>query len=312
MLDVQVEGRAVEDLCCGMLVLVGPAPNLDHALHVRHDEFRVLLGHDLGAGDGRGDVGHLQGPVRIPGQVFDRFELARRFLQLLEDFALRVDRIDNALFQRGLQRTLGQVVLVVTHGLQFGWVFDGVQELGIVVPIVRVGELDDLDVFPGHAVHPQHQLDALFLLDAPPIVFDGVHALGEADLLAFQVGHPVDVVPGAHQHAAAFVWRMRHPQEPGPAEVGVNGDGRKQAAEADQVVQVVDVMRIPVVLTDGTEVGKLHAELLELLPGPTQILIDVSGGYKHAVGVPDLVPVQWSGAQFCVFERRLLDLRCRC
>ena len=144
ILDVQVERLLVEDRRRGVLVLVGPAPHLDHALHERDDELGVLLGHHVGAGDGGGDVGHLQGPVRIPGQVLDRLELARRLLEMLEGLALGIDRIDDALFQRRLQRTEGQVVLVVTLEPQFGRVLHGLQHLGIVVPVIRVGELHDL------------------------------------------------------------------------------------------------------------------------------------------------------------------------
>ena len=115
---------------------------------------------------------------------------------------------------------------------------------------------------------------------------------------------------GADHHAAAFPGYMSHPQEPGPAEVGVNGDGREQTTEADQVVQVVDVMRVPVVFTDGTHVGILHAELLELLLGPSELLVHVAGGHKHAVGVPDLFPVQWSGAHLRVLDRCFFYLLC--
>jgi hypothetical protein len=111
------------------------------------------------------------------------------------NFALGVDRIDNTLFQRRFQRTEGQVALVVALQPQFRRVFHGVQHLRIVVPVVRIGEFHDLDVVHGHAVHPEHQLDALMLLDAPPVVLDLVHALRETDLLAFQILHPVDVVP---------------------------------------------------------------------------------------------------------------------
>ena len=60
VLDVEVEGLLVEDRRGGMLVLVGPAPDLDHALHERDDELGVLLGHLGGAGDHGGDVGDLQ------------------------------------------------------------------------------------------------------------------------------------------------------------------------------------------------------------------------------------------------------------
>ena len=60
VLHVQVERLLVEDRRRGVLVLVGPASHLDHALHERDGEFGVLLGHHLGAGDGGGNVGHLQ------------------------------------------------------------------------------------------------------------------------------------------------------------------------------------------------------------------------------------------------------------
>ena len=130
-----------------------------------------------------GMLAHLQGPVRVPGQVLDGLELAGRLLQVLEGLALGVDRVDGALLERGLQRPERQVVLVVTLEPQLGRVVHRRQHLGLVVPVVGVGELDDLDVVAGHAVHPQHQLDALFLLAAPPVVLDGVQALREADLL---------------------------------------------------------------------------------------------------------------------------------
>jgi len=93
MLDVQVECLLVQNRRCGVLVLVGPAPHLDHAFHKRDNELGMLLGHDIGARDDGGDIGHLQGPVWIPGQVLDRLELARRLLESLEDDALGIDRI---------------------------------------------------------------------------------------------------------------------------------------------------------------------------------------------------------------------------
>jgi hypothetical protein len=114
VLDVAVERLLVEDFRGGALVLVGPASGLDHALHERDGEFGVLLGHDVGARDGRGNVGHLQAPVRIAGEVLDRRELARRLGDLLERLGLHVHRINDALFERGLQRTEGQIALVVT------------------------------------------------------------------------------------------------------------------------------------------------------------------------------------------------------
>jgi hypothetical protein len=99
VLDIAVERLSVEDRGRGVLVFVRPATDLDHRLHVGHDQLGMLVGHDIGAGDHGGGVGHLQGPVRILGQVLDRLELAGVLLQVLEDFALGVDRIDDPLFQ---------------------------------------------------------------------------------------------------------------------------------------------------------------------------------------------------------------------
>jgi hypothetical protein len=45
-------------------------------------------------------------------------------------------------------------------------------------------------------------------------------------------------------------------------------DGREQTAEADEVVEVVDVMWIPIVLVAGAKVKVLNADLLVLRPGP--------------------------------------------
>jgi hypothetical protein len=78
----------------------------------------------------------------------------------------------------------------------------------------------------------------------------------------------VDVVPGAHHHDAAFARCVGHSQEPRPADVRVNMDGREQTAEADEVVEVVDVMWIPIVLVAGAKVKVLNADLLVLRPGP--------------------------------------------
>ena len=133
----------------------------------------------------------------MPGQVLDRLELARRLLELLQRTALDIDRVNDALFQRGFQRTEGQVVLVIALKPQFRRVFHvGPNHLRIVIPVVRVGELHDLHIVHGHAVDPEHELDALMLLDAPPVVLDLVQAFRQSDLFAFQVDHPVDIVPG--------------------------------------------------------------------------------------------------------------------
>ncbi len=261
--------------------------------------FGVLLGHHVGAGDNCGDVGDLQGPVRVSRQVLDRLELACRFLKVLERPTLRVDRVDDALFQRGLQRTEGQVMLVVALEPKLGRVLHRRPHHGrIVVPVVRVWELDDLHVLAGHAVHTEHQLDALLLLDAPPVVLDRVEALGEADLLSLQLDHSIDVVPRAHHHAAAFARRVGQPEESCPANVRVDVDRWEQSAEADEVVEIVDVVRVPVVVGRGAHEGVLHADLLVLLAGPTEFLVDIAGGNQRAIRVPHLFPVERNGAEF--------------
>ena len=152
----------------------------------------MLLSHNIGTGDDGGDIGYLQPPVRVLGQVFDRCHLARRFLYMLEDFALRVDSINLTFKQRSFQRTEGQVVLVVTLQLPPARIDHGRQHIGIVVPVIRVREVDQLDILYRHAVHSQHRQDALVFLDAPPVVLESVQALGNADFLAFQITHPED------------------------------------------------------------------------------------------------------------------------
>ena len=67
---------------------------------------------------------------------------------------------------------------------------------------------------------------------------------------------------------------------------------REQAAETDQIVQVVDIVRVPVVLTYRAQEGVLDADLLVLLAGPAQLLIDVARGHERTVGVVHLVPPQ--------------------
>ena len=187
-------------------------------------------------------------------------------------------------------------MLVVALEPQLGGVVHRVEHLGLVVPVIRVGELDDLDIVTGHPVDPQHQLDALLLLDAPPVVLDRVQALGQPDLLALELDHPVQVVAGADHQAATLTWGMRGTEEPGAPDVGVDVDRGEQATEADQVVHVVDVVRVPVVLPPGAQEGVLDAELLELLTGPAQLLVDVARRHQGAVGVVDLAPVQGNGA----------------
>ena len=170
-------------------------------------------------------------------------------------------------------------------------VHPNLEHLRLVVPVVGVGELDDLDVVACHAVHPQHQLDAGMLLDAPPVVLDRVQALGQPDPLPLQLRHPVDVVTRAHQHAAALV-DLGGAQQPGAADVGMDSDRRVEPAEAEQVVQVVDIVRVPVVLLTGAEVGVIHADLLELLAAPPEFLVDVVRRHHRTVGEEHLVPSQ--------------------
>ena len=272
-------------------------PDLDHRLHVGDDQLGVLVGHDVGAGDDGRGVGDLDRPVRTPRQVLDHLDPARRLLEVLEHLALRVDRVDGAVEQGVLERTEGQVVLVVAPHPQLGRVVHrDLEHLGLVVPVVRVRELDELDVVHRHVVELEHRLDAHVLLDPPPVVLDGVEALADADLLAPQVGHLEELVAGADRHAAALV-HPRGAQQDGAADVGIDVDGRIEAAEADQVVQVVDVVRVPVVLGRVAEVGVVDADLLELLAAPAQLLVHVVRGHHRAVGEPDLVPVERNGGR---------------
>jgi len=74
-------------------------------------------------------------------------------------------------------------------------------------------------------------------------------------------------------------------------------DRRIQAAETYEVVEIVDVVRIPVVLGRVTEVGVVDANLLELLASPTELLVDVVGRDHRAVGEPHLFPIQRYGGR---------------
>ena len=78
----------------------------------------------------------------------------------------------------------------------------------------------------------------------PPIVLNDVLALGEADFLALEVRHFVDGVVGVDHHNTAFV-DMRCPDQAGAADVGLNVDSRVAASVAHEVVEVVDVVRVP-------------------------------------------------------------------
>ncbi len=85
------------------------------------------------------------------------------------------------------------------------------------------------------------------------------------------------------------------PQEPGLADVRVHMDGREQTAEADEVVEAADIVRIPVVLSTGAEEPVLDANFLVLLSGPAQFLIDIAGGYERAVGWCNTLPSSPTG-----------------
>ena len=80
------------------------------------------------------------------------------------------------------------------------------------------------------------------------------------------------------------------PQEPGLADVRGHMDGREQTAEGDEVVEAVDIVRIPVVLPTGAEEPVLDANFLVLLSGPAQFLIDIAGGYERAVDWCNALP----------------------
>ena len=197
-------------------MIVGPAPHLDHALHVGDDEFRVLLGHHVRTGDDGGRIGDLQLPVRVSGQVFHHPDFSGVLLQVLEHLALGIDGIDLSVQQRRLHRAEGQVALVVARGPEVSRIDHGRQHLRVVVPVIRVREFDDFDIVDGHVVHHEHAQDAHVLLDAPPVILERVQALREGDLFAFQVFHPVDRIAFTHCHAAALV-DPRRTQQPGAA-----------------------------------------------------------------------------------------------
>ncbi len=80
---------------------------------------------------------------------------------------MTIHGIDDALFQRRFQRAEGQVMLVVALQLVLVGILHRGEHLGLVVPVIWIGELHDLHVVAGHVVQHEHQLDALLLLDAP-------------------------------------------------------------------------------------------------------------------------------------------------
>jgi hypothetical protein len=78
-------------------------------------------------------------------------------------------------------------------------------------------------------------------------------------------------------------------------------NGREQTSEADEVVEVVNVVRVPVVLGTGAEIEVIYIYLLILLLGPAQFLVDVAGAHQRTIGVVHLFPIQWYFAEFLGF-----------
>ncbi|MGA8052667.1 MAG: hypothetical protein WCA12_02205, partial [Burkholderiales bacterium] len=160
VLDVAVVGLAVQDHGRGVLVFVGPAPHLDHRLQEGDDQFGVLLGHHVAAGDDCGLVVGLQPPVRVTRQVLDCRDLPRVLLQVLPGLAVGVDRIDLAFQQRRLQRAGDQGMLVVhLPHVELGRAVRRPEHLRVGVPVVGMRELDDLDILEAHVVEHQHVQD---------------------------------------------------------------------------------------------------------------------------------------------------------
>jgi hypothetical protein len=55
----------------------------------------------------------------------------------------------------------------------------------------------------------------------------------------------------------------------------MNVDRGVQSTETDEVVEVMNVVRVPVILGGVAEVGILNTDLLELLAAPSKFLINV-------------------------------------
>ena len=79
-------------------------------------------------------------------------------------------------------------------------------------------------------------------------------------------------------------------------------DGREGPADAEQVVEVMDVMRIPVVLTRGAKVAVFHADLLEFFANPAEFLVNITGRDQRAVGVVKLLPVHLHRTHLLTFD----------
>jgi hypothetical protein len=84
-------------------------------------------------------------------------------------------------------------------------------------------------------------------------------------------------------------------------------NGREQTAKADEVVEVMNVVRVPVVLGTATEIKVTDTNLLILFLGPTQFLIDIAGGHEGTVRVVNLVPIQRYGSQFLALHSHCIS-----
>ena len=110
-----------------MLVLVGPAPDLDHAFMYA----TTSSGCSSAITSVQVITAGMLATCRVQSGYRDRSSIALnlpgRLLEMLEDLALGVDRVDDALLQRGLQRTERQVVLVIPPQPQLGRVVHGIR-----------------------------------------------------------------------------------------------------------------------------------------------------------------------------------------
>jgi len=84
----------------------------------------------------------------------------------------------------------GQVVLVVPVQHHADGLYNGSSMGRVLVPGIGIRELNNLSVVTSHAVHPQHQLDALLFSDPPPVA-------GERSLDATESPRRVRRYPGS-------------------------------------------------------------------------------------------------------------------
>lgn len=90
-----------------------------------------------------------------------------------------------------------QVVLVVPLQHHLGRVVQRLQHGRVLVPVIGIRELNNLNVVTSHAVHPQHQLDALLFLDPPPLT-------GERSLDATESPRRVRRYPGSQDRICTY------------------------------------------------------------------------------------------------------------